>query len=210
MTRVVWCLARRDFFGVRTILIITSFELLCLMAYSYPRVIRNLSCTGGVNVKCYKRCNTNSYWAFDQTLYFLRVWRARLPTLGNAVPVATTAYKRRLAYLGKAYKILGLIRRTFSTNLVPVKKKLYISLIRSQLLYCSQVWRPFLIKHILLLEQAQRRATKYILNDYCSSYKSRLLNLKLLPLMYIYELNDVIFLLNLTNPHLNILISMII
>ena len=95
--------------------------------------------------------------------------------------------------LGKAYKILGLIRRTFSTNLVPVKKKLYISLIRSQLLYCSQVWRPFLIKHILLLERAQRRATKYILNDYCSSYKSRLLNLKLLPLMYIYELNDVIF-----------------
>ena len=56
----------------------TSFELLCLMAYSYPRVIRNLSCTGGVNVKCYKRCNTNSYWAFDQTLYFLRVWHVRL------------------------------------------------------------------------------------------------------------------------------------
>ena len=49
MTRVV-CLTRRDFLGVRTTLIITSFELLCLMAYSYPRVIRNLSCTGGVNV----------------------------------------------------------------------------------------------------------------------------------------------------------------
>ena len=78
MTRVVWCLARQDFLGVRTTLIITSFELLCLMAYSYPRVIHNLSCTGGVNVKCYKQCNTNSYWAFDQTLYFLRVWRARL------------------------------------------------------------------------------------------------------------------------------------
>ena len=29
--------------------------------------------------------------------------------------------------------------------------------------------------------------------SYCSSYKSRLLNLKLLPLMYIYELYDVIF-----------------
>ena len=40
--------------------------------YNYPRVIRNLSCTGGVNVKCYKRCNTNSYWAFDQTLYFFK------------------------------------------------------------------------------------------------------------------------------------------
>ena len=84
--------------------------------------------------------------------------------------------------LGKAYKTLGLIRRTFSTTLVPIKKKLYISLIRSQLLYCSQVWRPYKMKDILLLERVQRRATKYILNDYVSSYKSRLLNLKLLPL----------------------------
>ena len=49
MTRVVWCLARQDFLGVRTTLIITSFELLRLMAYSYPRVIRNLSCTGDDN-----------------------------------------------------------------------------------------------------------------------------------------------------------------
>ena len=87
--------------------------------------------------------------------------------------------------LGKAYKFLGIIQRSFTTNSVPVKKKLYISLIRSQLLYCSQVWHPFLIKDISLLEHAQRRATKYILNDYQSSYKSRLLNLKLLPLMYI-------------------------
>ena len=29
-------------------------------------------------MKCYKRCNTKSYWGFEQTLYFLRVWRARL------------------------------------------------------------------------------------------------------------------------------------
>ena len=63
--------------------------------------------------------------------------------------------------LNKAYKILGLIRRTFSTNLIPVKK-LYISLVRAQLLYCSQVWRPYKMKDILLLEQAQRRATKYL------------------------------------------------
>ena len=33
--------------------------------------------------------------------------------------------------LSKAYKILCLICRTFSTNLIPVKKKLYISLVRA-------------------------------------------------------------------------------
>ena len=52
------------------------------------------------------------------------------------------------------------------------KKLLYISIVRSQLLYCSQVWRPDYIKGILLLERIQRRHTKYI---YKSSYKSRLL-----------------------------------
>ena len=34
---------------------------------------------------------------------------------------------------------------------------------------------------------------KYILNDYNSSYKSRLIQLKLLPLMYLFDFNDLIF-----------------
>ena len=60
----------------------------------------------------------------------------------------------------------------------------------SQLLYCSQLWRPQLIKDIQKLERIQRRATKYILNNYDLSYKQRLEQLHLLPLMYTYELND--------------------
>ena len=39
----------------------------------------------------------------------------------------------------------------------------------------------------------QRRATKYILSDYTSSYKIRLIKLHLFPIMYIYELNDLLF-----------------
>ena len=95
--------------------------------------------------------------------------------------------------LSKAYKILGLMCRTFSANLIPVKKKFYISLVLAQLLYCSPVWLAYKMKDILLLERAQRRATKYILNDYYSSYKSRLMKLKLLPLMYIFKINDIMF-----------------
>ena len=56
------------------------------------------------------------------------------------------------------------------------------------------MWRPQLIKDITLLERIQRRATKYILNDYTSTYKFRLEQLNLLPLMYIYEINDLMFL----------------
>ena len=39
----------------------------------------------------------------------------------------------------------------------------------------------------------QRRATKYMLKGYSSSYKSRLIKLDLLPLMYLYELSDILF-----------------
>ena len=42
--------------------------------------------------------------------------------------------------LKKAYKTLGLVRRNFSKTIVPsVVVKLYISLVRSQLLYCAPV-----------------------------------------------------------------------
>ena len=94
----------------------------------------------------------------------------------------------------KAYKILGLLRRSFH-NCSPVlsKKLLYISLVRSQLTYGSQVWRPYLLKDIDALEAVQRRSTKFILNDYTSDYKFRLLSLQLLPLMMLYELNDILF-----------------
>ena len=74
-----------------------------------------------------------------------------------------------------------------------VKKTSYLTLVRPKLSYCSPLWRPFLIKDILLLERVQRRATKFILDDYSMDYKSRLTNLKLLPLMYTYELTDILF-----------------
>ena len=102
----------------------------------------------------------------------------------------------------KAYQTLGLIRQSFSLSVpIRVKKCLFISLVRSKLTYCSQVWRPHLIKDICLLEQIQRRGTKYILNDFQSDYKSRLISLNLLPLMYMYEILDILFLVkNLKRP----------
>jgi len=49
----------------------------------------------------------------------------------------------------RAYKILGLICRSISFPHCPsIMVKIYISLVRSQLLYCTQVWQPYLIiKH---------------------------------------------------------------
>ena len=112
--------------------------------------------------------------------------------------------------LSKAYKTLSLLRRTFRAASTPtiVKKKLYLSLIVPILTYCAPIWRPSLISDILALEQFQRRATKYILNDYSSSYYSRLVALRILPLMYRLELVDVMFFvssLKQPSPHFNTL-----
>ena len=56
--------------------------------------------------------------------------------------------------IARAYKVLGLIHRTFSMSHYPLAKaKLYITLVRSQLIYCTQLWRPHLIKDILNIER---------------------------------------------------------
>ena len=94
--------------------------------------------------------------------------------------------------------MLGLLRRTFSRyNSHHSKKLLYIHLVISQLIYCSQIWRPYLLKDITVLENVQRRGTKFILNDFTADYKTRLLSLNLLPLAMLYEFNDILFSLNL-------------
>ena len=108
----------------------------------------------------------------------------------------------------KAYRSLGLLRRTFSnSNSTSAKKLLYTSLVRSQLTYGSQIWHPHLLKDIIILERVQRRSTCFILNDYKSNYKSRLLKLNLLPLMYMLDYYDIMFFVtSLKNPstHFNI------
>ena len=60
----------------------------------------------------------------------------------------------------KAYKYLGLLRRVFSSCYsIRAKKNLYVTLVRSQLTYCSQLWNPYLIKDTVILEKIQRQAT---------------------------------------------------
>ena len=104
--------------------------------------------------------------------------------------------------------MLGLIRRVFSSvrDVYP-KCCPYLSLIRSQLLYCSLLWRPQLLVDVRSLETVQRRATKFIINNPSMDYCDRLIRLELLPLMMEYEIVDILFLIkSLKSPsrHFNI------
>ena len=103
----------------------------------------------------------------------------------------------------KAYRSLHVIRCNVpSSSSVKLKRQLYLTLVKSHVSYCCQLWRPFLIKDFQSIEKIQRRATKYILNDSSSDYKSRLLSLNMLPLMYWLDLQDLVFLVKcLKDPH---------
>ena len=60
-------------------------------------------------------------------------------------------------------------------------------------MYCTLIWCPYLLKDIQNIERIQHCATKFILDVYDSNYKTWLLILKLLPLMYLFELQDILF-----------------
>ena len=68
---------------------------------------------------------------------------------------------------------LLLIGCTFQqTNTINAKKLFYLSLVRSKLSHCSQVWKFYLLKDISQTERVQRWATKFISNDHSLGYKS--------------------------------------
>ena len=64
--------------------------------------------------------------------------------------------------VAKAYKVLGLLHRSFHSAHSSLHRLLHTSLIRSQLTYCCQVWRLHLLKDIQALGRVQQRAMKWI------------------------------------------------
>ena len=67
----------------------------------------------------------------------------------------------------KAYNVLGMVRRLVSSRSnILLKRSLYLTLVRSQVIYCWQVWRRYLTGESRVLERLQRRVTKFVVNDY--------------------------------------------
>jgi len=78
-----------------------------------------------------------------------------------------------------ANKVFGIIRRSFEYLDRDTLFMLYKSLVRPNLEYANQVWAPYKKKHVELLENVQRRATKVILGLSEHSNENRLRLLKL-------------------------------
>ena len=105
----------------------------------------------------------------------------------------------------KAHTVLGMIKRAVGYDSPDsVKRQLYLSHVRSVLEYCSPVWSPYLVTEIASLEKVQRRATKFILNDFSDiSYRDRCIKLSLLPLSFRREIHDLCFLFNCIHGKVN-------
>ena len=84
----------------------------------------------------------------------------------------------------KANQIIGVIRRSFLHLEEDTFIMLYKSMVRPHLEYANQVWAPRLLKHIEMLENVQRRATKLVPGLKNLEYEDRLRRLKLPTLAY--------------------------
>lgn len=96
------------------------------------------------------------------------------------------------AQVNKANSIMGLIRRSY-TYLDEVSfKSLFQALVRPHLEYAECVWNPYKQKDITLIENVQRRATKWVPTLKHLSYPERLMELKLPTLKYRRHRGDMI------------------
>ena len=88
---------------------------------------------------------------------------------------------------------------------VSTKKMLHLSITCTTDLnlctVCMQVWCLSLVKEMKIIEDVQRLATKLILNDYVSDYRTRQLKLHILPLSMLDELNDTCLFVKSLNKH---------
>jgi len=87
-----------------------------------------------------------------------------------------------IAVVKKSNKILGMIKQNFADRSEETVMALYKSLIRPHSEYWTQVWRPYLIKDIKLLEGVQRRGTKLVHGIADLKYHDRLKRLGLVRL----------------------------
>jgi hypothetical protein len=79
-----------------------------------------------------------------------------------------------------ANKVLGLIFRTVSSRSAEILLPLYKALVRPQMEYCVQVWKPYLRQDIAMLEKVQKRYTKRVEECRDMKYEKRLEKLELI------------------------------
>ena len=86
--------------------------------------------------------------------------------LGVVITSNFTWDQQILTVVSKANKMLGFLRRTCPLiKDTRVRRSLYLSLVKCHLNYATEVWSPSNISLTLKVENVQRRATRWILQQ---------------------------------------------
>ena len=107
-----------------------------------------------------------------------------------------TSWKDHLVMIvAKANRMLGFLKRNCAGIVgSTVLLRLYCSLVRSRFFFGSQLWAlQSSTSNLILVENIQRRATRFILRNSNLCCKACLIKLKLLPLSYWLEYLDLVF-----------------
>ena len=122
----------------------------------------------------------------------INVIKPYVKDLGVIVSSDLTWSKHIEVIVAKANKTLGLIKRLVKdTSDLKVKKILYCALVRPILEYACNLWSPYTVKDRHLIENVQRRATKFILNyPQDLKYVDRLIKINILPLEFRRDISD--------------------
>lgn len=116
--------------------------------------------------------------------------------LGVVTTEKLTMVDHQRKVLAKFSQRLGLVRRVCSiVESAHKRRTLYISLVRSLIEHCSQVWSPVTKSSLQYFEKLQKRAIKWILDEEDSSYDtatyiSKLKNCRILPMEKKFLYND--------------------
>ena len=62
--------------------------------------------------------------------------------------------------------MLGLISRNLRRSSQKIRQQAYISLVRPHIEYCATVWNPSTKKNTVKIEDVQRRAARFVLQEY--------------------------------------------
>ena len=134
----------------------------------------------------------------------------RLPNHSPQLTMFSTAtrYWTPSYVTAKSNRMLGFIKRNCAGIISKdALKRLYISLVRSHLCHCSQVWAPQTPMLMTEVEKVQRRATRFICKNNELSYKDRLISLNLLPINYWLEYLDILFFFKCKLGHIDICVD---
>ena len=110
----------------------------------------------------HKKAKESTYKLHDQTLADEKARKYLGVTLSN-----TCSWNKHVENVSaKGNRTLGFVKRNLKVCSILVKTASYTTLVRPALEYASSAWDPTTQSNIQALEQVQKRAARFVFNDY--------------------------------------------